>query len=278
MKQTIGILLFLFIAGQAFAASQVPDICIIKKDSTQDTLVVFVYPLEEYFDLQGSHEIPGFKNCNSPSCARGYQAVWKIQNDSLFLINLQGCNEQMSWCDESAMPNLKAMFGDECQNNKVFAKWVTGKYRFMHGDEVPLINKQIFDTEKQITFLAGKVKRNRKVVNVKSRRNGFEVIQSTPDFILYLIHTNLNWKALPKLDKDKWYAEIDVTILKNGKTAIKLITDTKEDFRAVAEQEYLKCLKKVRWYHYRQLGKNVEVKFVVRATFERTEQLITIIK
>ncbi|MBN1462470.1 MAG: hypothetical protein JW922_02185, partial [Paludibacteraceae bacterium] len=97
MKKVIGILCFLLIAGKAFTASQVPDICIIKKDSVQDTLSIFVFPLEDYFELKGEKNLGGFKNCNSPSCSRGYQAVWLIENDSLFLINIQGCNEGMSW-------------------------------------------------------------------------------------------------------------------------------------------------------------------------------------
>jgi hypothetical protein len=166
MKRVIGMLFLLLIVGKAFAASQVPDICIIKTAKTQDTLSAFVFPLEDYFELKGDRNLGGFKYCESNSCTRGYQAVWLVENDSLFLINIQGCNEQMSWCDESSIPNLKTLFGDSCINNRVYASWVSGNYRFFEGDEIPIIDKQIFNAERQVTFNQGKVKKNKRVVNV----------------------------------------------------------------------------------------------------------------
>lgn len=277
MKKSICILLFFLITGQAFAASQVPDLCVFKKDTVQDTLSTFVFPLEDFFELIGERDLKGFKYCESPSCTRGYQAVWSIENDSLFLVNIQGCNEQMSWCDESSMPNLSLMFGTECVNNKVFAYWVTGKYRFFEGDEVPYIDKQIYKAERQVKIEKGITKIKRKV-NVKPKKKAVEINERTPEFVLNTIHNNFNWRALPKLEKDKWYAELEVTVLKNRKTSLKLITDTPEEFRLAAEQEYLNCFKKIRWYKYKQMGKKVEVTFIVRAYFERQDQIITIVK
>lgn len=277
MKKVIGILCFLLFAGKAFTASQVPDICIIKKDSVQDTLSVFVFPLEDYFELKGEKNLGGFKNCNSPSCSRGYQAVWLIENDSLFLINIQGCNEGMSWCDESALPSLEKIFGEECINNKVFAYWANGNYRFFLGDEIPHIDKQLFYTEKQVVLKNGIAKKIKSVQNVKPRKRAFSVKQTTPEFILYLVQTNLNWRALPKTKKDKWYAEMQITILKNGKSRLKLITDTPESFRLAAEKEYFKSIKNVRWYTYKQLGKKTEVTFTVKAYYEKNNQVITLI-
>lgn len=132
----------------SYGATQVPDICLIKKDSVHyDTLVFFVFPLEDYFDEVGSRDLAGFKSCESNSCTRGYQAIWLVENDSLFLYKLQGCNEHMSWCDESSIPDLKEIFGDECINDRVFARWAKGKYRAFDGKIIPCIKKQMFYTE-----------------------------------------------------------------------------------------------------------------------------------
>lgn len=278
MKQVIGMLLFLLIVGQAFAASQVPDICIIKNDKTQDTLSVFVFPLEDYFELKGDRDLGGFKYCESNSCTRGYQAVWLIENDSLFLVNIQGCNKQMSWCDESSMPNLKTMFGDACVNNKVFANWVNGNYRFLEGNEIPIIDKQIFNAEYQVAINQGKVKKIKRKINVSCDKKSIEINEKTPEFILNTIGERFYWTNMPVMLKQKWYAEMEITVLKNKKTIIKLITDTSEEFRLAAEQEFIRCLDKIRWCKYKQMGKKLEITFVVRAYFERNTKTITIIK
>lgn len=278
MKKVIGMLLFLLIVGKAFAASQVPDICIIKNKNTLDTLSVYVFPLEEYFEIIGDKNLGGFKYCESNSCTRGYQAVWLVENDSLFLINIRGCNEQMSWCDESSIPDLKTMFGDSCINNRVFASWVSGNYRFFEGDEIPIIDKQIFNAEQQVTFNHGKAKKIKRKINVSCNKKSIEINEKTPEFILNTIREDFYWTNMPVMLKQKWYAEMEITVLKNKKTKIKLITDTSEEFRLAAEQEYLRCLDKIRWCQYKQMGKKFEIIFVVRAYFERNNKIITIIK
>lgn len=278
MKKIFGIYLFLFIVASAFAATQVPDICIIKKDSTQsDTLVMFSYPLEEYFEKVGTRDLAGFKTCESTACSRGYQAVWLVENDSLFLVNIQGCNEHMSWCDEAAIPNLKKVFGDESINNKVFAKWSFGKYRCFEGDEIPYLKKQMFNSERIIVVKSGRVKKINRYVNVKTRDKSFGVERNTPEFILNTIQTNINWKALPKREQ-KWIADIEITIKKNGKTLIKVKTNASKNSIAQTEIELTRCLKNFKWFQYKQLGKKIDVAFSVKAQFEADKQIITIIK
>jgi hypothetical protein len=278
MKKISGILILIALSTKLFAGSQVPDICIFQKDSLKDTLSTYAYPLETYLDQQDDRSLGGFKNCNSPACVRGYQAVWLVKKDSLFLINIQGCNEQMSWCDESAIPSLKNIFGESVKNKRVFANWVNGNYRFFKGNEIPLLNKPMFESEKQVAFKNGKAKRIKHIRNVIPRRKAYKVTQNTPEMIVSLMQSDLDWHNLPESRFYKWYGEMTITILKNGKTSVKLITDTDEAFRAAAEAEYQKCLNKVRWYKYCQNKKKVEVSFVVRAQFFRNDQTIKIIK
>ena len=279
MKKASGILIFLLTLGQAFGASQVPDIGIFKKDSIQDSLSLFIFPLEDYLEKHADEDkLKGFNNCESPSCARGYQAVWLIENDSLFIHTIQGCNKQMSWCDESTIPDLKTIFGEDAPESRFFAHWVNGKYSFFEGEQIPLIDKFIFEDERLVKCKNGEVESIKHKKNVKKKQKTIGINNETPKFILYRIHNAFNWRGLPKLKKDKWYAELTITVKNNGKTAIQLLTDTPEDFRIAAEAEYLRCLKNLRWHKYKQQGKKVEVSFKVRAYFERHDQIITIIK
>ncbi|MDR3706555.1 MAG: hypothetical protein P4L28_11700 [Paludibacteraceae bacterium] len=278
MKQIIGILLLFFMVEGAFAASQVPDICMIRKDTVQDTLAFFVYPLEDYFEQQGERNLGGFKSCESNACQRGYQAVWKVEHDSLFLVNIQGCNEHMSWCDETTLPNLRRIFGDQCVGNKVFAKWVFGKYRAFEGNEVPYLKKQLFNAERELKIIGGKVKWIHRYVNVMPRNKSFAVEPNTPDFMVYFIKSNLNWKAIPKRDPNKWIADMDIYIKKNGKAYVKIKTTGTTSFVTATEKEFNRVLQKTKWFKYREKGKRIEVCFNVRAEFDADKQIISVIK
>jgi hypothetical protein len=262
-----------------FSATQVPDICIIKNDSTHiDTLITFSYPLEDYFEKIGTRDLPGFKSCESNACTRGYQAVWLVENDSLFLLNIQGCNEYMSWCDEASLPNLHLMFGRQSKNNRVYADWVNGKYIFFEGDEIPYLKKQLFNAERILSFKNGKLKRTKRYLNVKPRKKSFGVEENTPEFLLSFIQQNINWKAIPKKDPSKWITDIEVLIKKNGYTQLSIKTTGSKSFKAAVEKELSRCLKNFRWFQYRQSGSRIEVSFVVKAQFDNEKQIITIIK
>lgn len=278
MHKILGTIILFFIFASTFAATQVPDLCIIKKDTTEsDTLVMFSYPLEEYFEKTGSRDLGGFKTCESPACSRGYQAVWLVENDSLFLINIQGCNEHMSWCDEASIPNLKKVFGEDSKSDRVYAKWVYGKYRCFEGDEIPYLKKQLFNAERLLNVKYGKVKRISKYQNVKTRDKSFGVETNTPEFLISVLQTNINWKALPKRD-NKWIADIEFTIKKNGKTTLKIKTNASKNAVTLIEEELLRCMKNYKWFQYREQGKRIEVSFNVKAQFEVDKQVITLIK
>ncbi len=280
MKRFVSIyILSLFFSGITYGATQVPDICIVKKDSIHiDTLVFFVYPLEDYFDEVGSRDLAGFKSCESNSCLRGYQAVWLVENDSLFLYNIQGCNEYMSWCDESSIPNLKDIFGDDCKNDRVFARWTNGKYRAFDGDVIPCVKKQMFYTEKLIKVKDGEVRKIKRYVNVKPRRKAVPISVATPEMITLFLEEKINWKAMPKRGVDEWVGEIYFTVKKNGRASIKLKTNASDRTIYQTETELFRSLKEIRWYRYYQLGKKVELQFSVKAKFDMANQKVILIK
>ena len=61
--------------------------------------------------------------CLSSACWRGYQGVWQIENDSLFLIDLKPCCELAE--DEINPLQIDSLFKNLSRNGIVFANWVT---------------------------------------------------------------------------------------------------------------------------------------------------------
>lgn len=279
MKKILGILFLVMSFASAKSATQVPDICIIKKDSTtSDTLAMFSYPLEDYFEKIGTRDLAGFKTCESPACTRGYQAVWFVENDSLFLINIQGCNEHMSWCDEAAIPNLKKIFDEALNNNKVFASWAYGSFRCFEGNEIPYLKSQMFVADRLLKIKQGKVTRIKRYVNVKKKSKSFAVEDNTPEFLLGIIQSNINWNVLPKRGTRQFVVDIQVVVKKNRRTQLTVKTNASKRSVQLIEQELKRCLKSLRWYQYTQLGRKITVSFNIKAEFDIDNKLITIIK
>lgn len=88
------ILLLIFISQFGICSPQLPDLLIYKND----TINVYNLILEEYlnkndFKKQGDLFGLSFRDGASMNCWRGYQAIYKIENDSLFLVNIIGCGE-----------------------------------------------------------------------------------------------------------------------------------------------------------------------------------------
>jgi hypothetical protein len=83
------LLLTVFTLG-AFASPQSPDYIIYKGD----TLATYTLILEQYFQLQEKADQGklfglSFRDGATFNCWRGYQAIYKIDNDSLFLVDIR---------------------------------------------------------------------------------------------------------------------------------------------------------------------------------------------
>lgn len=88
MKNILLLIFGLFIYVQVFGTAQIPDLLIYKGD----TVSLYSNPLELYFRAKKSRPSRiGPYGCESTACWRGYQAVWEIKNDSLFLNEIRDC-------------------------------------------------------------------------------------------------------------------------------------------------------------------------------------------
>ncbi len=122
----ITVLIFLITSNlTVFATAQVPDLLVIGKD----TFLMHTNPLEIYLDSIGNRDFPEFKGGGSTACWRGYQAVWRVENDSMFLEKIQSCHKR----EGDVNANLQKMFRDKCQNGRVYADWVTGLIVLPYG-------------------------------------------------------------------------------------------------------------------------------------------------
>ncbi len=150
--------LFVFISNFASATAQFGDRLIYDND----TLVIFSNPLEQYWRGSENRTLNGRElSWNSTACYRGYIATWKIENDSLFLLELQ----DVSLEGESSMFGLAESVENfdlisEFGTNRVYANWFTGEIRSQRGSMLSYIHDgygSIFEKEKRINLVNGVV-------------------------------------------------------------------------------------------------------------------------
>lgn len=137
--KTFYIILHLLITFNLSATIQDPDLLLIEGD----TVYLKSFPLEE---LELQYQPFGLTRSTAPSsaCWRGYQAIWRLQNDSLFLEKILECSlgyESFAIGGNAGEPirksqppkeeNLQELFRKnglkgKMKDNRVFADWYNG--------------------------------------------------------------------------------------------------------------------------------------------------------
>lgn len=110
--------IFILVMTDIFASPQMPDYIIYKKD----TIPTYNLILEQYLQKQNPHEgklfglsFRGSENFGvSPNCWRGYQAIYEVIEDKLYLTKIISCGELIDKTsinfDESTK-KIKAILG-----------------------------------------------------------------------------------------------------------------------------------------------------------------------
>jgi hypothetical protein len=171
IKNVVFKILFLIIPFGLFASPQMPDYIIFKKD----TIPTYNLILEQYLQKKDSAETDklfglSFRNGSSFNCWRGYQAIYKIENDSLFLVDIINCGEVRNRNFDKTQSNekMKSIFGEKLRNGKVYIDWFEGDISF------PLTNTvlrwdgvfyKIFEKEKVISISKGVVLKTEDIEN-----------------------------------------------------------------------------------------------------------------
>lgn len=103
-------------------------------------------------------------NCISTGCWRQYIATWKIENDSLFLIELKDC------CNFNSIPLKRVFSKNNVKDNKVFAYWYSDYITAGFGKNLGFIEDEWrYKFEKQIGLMIDKGKIIKLLISVKNK-------------------------------------------------------------------------------------------------------------
>ena len=151
----IGIIL---ISEFAYSISnQIPDLLIIGKD----TVSINVYPLENYLKKDKSNYIDKIRTekngdliIHHPNCFRGYQAIWKLENEKLYLIKIISYGFEKF---DNSQKVLRNLFGDEYKNEKVFTEWFSSDITLVKGEIIRQIQNQtkVYEENEILKFNKG---------------------------------------------------------------------------------------------------------------------------
>jgi len=157
------------------ASPQIPDYIIFKGD----TIATYNLILEQYLqrhDTAQTEQLFGlnFRNRTNEgfsfNCWRGYQAIYKIDNDTLFLVDIINCGERRNGkIDKTAsIEKMKSIFGDHVINNKVYINWFSGDLNFPVSNRVLRwdgVFYKIYEKETVISIAFGKILKMENVDN-----------------------------------------------------------------------------------------------------------------
>ncbi|MBN8666378.1 MAG: hypothetical protein J0M30_02665 [Chitinophagales bacterium] len=282
---SILIILLTLCALKPLASPQVPDYIIYKGD----TMATYTLMLEQYFQLQekpdhGSLFGLSFREGSSFSCWRGYQAIYKIENDSLFLVDIIGCGARSSGKINklASVEKLKTLFKDKFLNERVFMYWVSNDIKF------PLTNKVlrwdgvfyvIYEREKVISISNGIILKTEDVQNYIN----------DPNRINRRDKSKISDLLFKKLKKAKWKNGYDydcsekymITIDENGSVSkVRMLLSAEEIKESYDKNEYEYCinnilnaLKSVKFDIIKDMGKPIAEEIYIEIWVEDNGKL-----
>lgn len=235
-----------------------PDYIIYKKD----TIAIYNLLLEDYFHKVGATDQGqlfglSFRDNSSTSCWRGYQAVYIIENDSLFLRCILFCGELSYRKDslnfKSSDEKIKQIFGDKVVNKKIYVDWYTGKISLPRGDLLRWdgVFSRTYYKEEILSFKKGVLSKKKFVNNYIDLPNGISRDFSKEKYdtdnklitdTIFSIIQKQDWKKLSDCDCDQRYL---IIINARGKIRqIKLLSYLDEKENDEYEKELKKCISK----------------------------------
>ena len=152
--------------ANALATPQAPDVLVYK----DRTYRLFANPLESFYQDPNKRPLFVFQlNQRSSGNWRGYIATWTIENDFLYLVNIDAwvCNRDSTGCKRA---DLASLFGKRYRNGKVKADWFSGDLRMPEGEMLEYVHlgyESVFEREIILTVDSGKLVKESMVDNTK---------------------------------------------------------------------------------------------------------------
>lgn len=261
MKRILILLFFSFYVSNGFASTspQSPDYLIYKND----TIPTYNLLVEQYlqkikkddgrlFNLSFRNSVDGFSG-TSPNCWRGYQAIYKIENDSLFVTNIIECHS-LDLKKRNLKNYISEIFGDKVENNKVFIDWFSGSLSFpIDKSDNKIIRfdgvfENIYMFEKVLKIKNGSVINIKNVQNYQDLKNGIDRLDRYAISAIFFERIkNYKWTKIDKIDCSELYT---IVIGKDGRIADVFMSDynTKELIKGYlgTKKEFKHCIKSVK--------------------------------
>ncbi|WP_417444005.1 hypothetical protein [Joostella sp.] len=246
--RSIFVIVILFLSQNSFASPQMPDYIIYKGD----TIPIYNLILEKYFQKieksdKGSLFGLKFRDGASFNCWRGYQAIYEIENNSLYLKNIIDCGEKK--IDKSASENrMNEIFGNKVINGKVYIDWFSGDFTIPNGELLRWdgVFHKTFEKGILIKVNNGKVSEISKVENyIDDPKRINRKYGDTISKVMFNELNKLNWNNKKDFDCSEKYL---VTIGKSGEVTKVIMPEyqTKKEIKEFWERnEYNYCLKTV---------------------------------
>jgi len=249
-------ILLCFSFNKIRASPQIPDYIIYKND----TIPTYNLLVEQYLQRLNPNEQKLFglsfrKSIDGTgsyfNCWRGYQAIYKIENDSLFIVDIIECHTISNIDSNKSKENLKLLFGNKIKFNKVFIDWFTGKLSF------PTINKgyevikwdgvfeKIFQFETLLNIKKGKIKNIKNIENYKDYSDRINRKKDSKlSKIIFEKIKSYKWTKTDGFDCSETYK---IRINKKGKIDLIEMDLTKQELTDFYKQNELKhCINSIK--------------------------------
>jgi len=252
--RTIVILLFL-VPNKGFASPQSPDLLIYNRD----TIGIYTLLLEQYFDqIKKNDDVEGklfglnFREGAALNCWRGYQAIFKIENDSLWLEQITSCNEYYysdSINTKESKRRIAEIFADKVVSGKVLVDWFSGNLSISKPDRELLrwdgVFVKTFEEEILIQFEKGAIKNITEIENYIDEPNRINRrYGDTLSNVVFKEIQKIKWKDIDRFDCSEVYL---IRIGKNGLIEEVIMPDyqTEEQIREYwdTKREYNYCIR-----------------------------------
>ncbi|OYU66245.1 MAG: hypothetical protein CFE22_10245 [Cytophagaceae bacterium BCCC1] len=250
-------ILFLF-RFNAFGTAQLPDLLIYKGD----TLRIIANPLEDYpnFDSLRSIMFGNNYGCELTNCWRGYQAVWELKGNELFLVDILSC----CYNEDRLKVNLRSVFGGKYINGSVKADWFSTKIISPQGKIVYYVHMgydSIYQKEVEFQFKNGVLINTKTYDNSKSKISEYS---TNPKKLQDFIYGKINWEAVPILDK-KVSVFVEFSANENGKIdSIKVV----KGFNKMLDSEAVRVIRNIpKWDIIYNHGEFYRIKWVFPVVF-----------
>ena len=239
-----------FCSSGLLGSPQTPDYIIIKGD----TIPTYNLLLESYLQKLDTVEAQrlfglAFRDGASTNCWRGYQAIYLLQNDSLFLVDIINCGALRNKTIDKleSLKRMGTIFGVAVRQNRVFINWFSGVINYPIDNSILRwdgVFYTIYERETIVSIDFGKVTEVRDVKNYEDIPNGID--RRDKDKISKILFKKLKkagWKNSEEYDCSTKYL---VTINENGTVSkVRMLYSDEEIQKYYDKEEYDFCLSKM---------------------------------